>query len=223
MSGEEPCENGPRRAEIARPEEDLGHGDQVEGQHDQTHVAQHARLVVDTRNAYPRGCELPDDGVLEVEVEAAGETVTVKLNVSRLTEQVLEMTRRMSPEATVWISDPTWPNHPQVFGAAGLPVRNYPYLGEDGELDIDTLLGVLKGVPAGDVVVLHGCCHNPTGIDPSVEEWSQIGELLRRRGVLPVGRHRDHDGVDLGSQLDRDPCDREDAREDDQDDGYQGI
>ncbi len=92
----------------------------------------------------------------------------------------------INPRASIWLSTPTWPNHPQVFGAAGLPVRSYPYLGEDGELDIDTLLGVLKGVPAGDVVLLHTCCHNPTGIDPTAEQWEGIAEAISEAGVLPL-------------------------------------
>ncbi|MEX1334625.1 MAG: aminotransferase class I/II-fold pyridoxal phosphate-dependent enzyme, partial [Candidatus Limnocylindrales bacterium] len=92
----------------------------------------------------------------------------------------------IAPGAAVWLSTPTWPNHPQVFEAAGLPLRSYPYLGEDGELDLDTLLSVLRAVPAGDVVVLHGCCHNPTGIDPTSEDWERIAEAIDEAGALPL-------------------------------------
>ncbi len=97
-----------------------------------------------------------------------------------------DLVSAISPNASVWLSTPTWPNHPQVFAAAGLPIRSYPYLGADGELDIDTLLGVLKGVPAGDVVVLHGCCHNPTGIDPTAEDWERIADAVAEAGALPL-------------------------------------
>ena len=97
-----------------------------------------------------------------------------------------DLVAAISPSASVWLSTPTWPNHPQVFGAAGLPVRTYPYLGADGELDISALLGVLRAVPAGDVVVLHGCCHNPTGIDPSPAQWELIAEALAEAGALPL-------------------------------------
>ena len=86
----------------------------------------------------------------------------------------------------MWLSTPTWPNHPQVFAAAGLPLRSYPYLGEDGGLDLDAVLGVLRGVPAGDVVVLHGCCHNPTGIDPSAEAWEEIADAVTEAGAVPL-------------------------------------
>jgi len=92
----------------------------------------------------------------------------------------------IEPEAAVWLSTPTWPNHPQVFSAAGLPLRSYPYLGEDGELDIETMLSVLSAVPAGDVVVLHGCCHNPTGIDPTPEQWERIADVVAESGAVPL-------------------------------------
>jgi aspartate/tyrosine/aromatic aminotransferase len=92
----------------------------------------------------------------------------------------------IEPDAAVWLSTPTWPNHPQVFSAARLPIRSYPYLGADGELDIETMLNVLRSVPAGDVVVLHGCCHNPTGIDPTPEQWERIADTLAGTGALPL-------------------------------------
>jgi aspartate aminotransferase len=97
-----------------------------------------------------------------------------------------DLVATIEPGAAVWLSTPTWPNHPQVFAAAGLPLRSYPYLGEDGELDIETMLSVLRSVPAGDVVVLHGCCHNPTGIDPSVGQWGRIADTLAEAGALPL-------------------------------------
>jgi aspartate/tyrosine/aromatic aminotransferase len=97
-----------------------------------------------------------------------------------------DLVATIEPGASVWLSTPTWPNHPQVFAAAGLPIRSYPYLGEDGELDIETMLSVLRAVPPGDVVVLHGCCHNPTGIDPTVEQWERIADTLAEAGALPL-------------------------------------
>ena len=97
-----------------------------------------------------------------------------------------DLVHAIAPGAAVWLSTPTWPNHPQVFEAAGVPVRSYPYLGADGELDMDALLGVLRSVPAGDVVLLHGCCHNPTGIDPSPAQWAVIADVLAEGRVLPL-------------------------------------
>jgi aspartate/tyrosine/aromatic aminotransferase len=97
-----------------------------------------------------------------------------------------DLVASISPGAAVWLSTPTWPNHPQVFSAAGLGLRHYPYLSDDGELDIETMLDVLRSVPAGDVVVLHGCCHNPTGIDPTPEQWQRIAEVIAEAGALPL-------------------------------------
>jgi aspartate/tyrosine/aromatic aminotransferase len=97
-----------------------------------------------------------------------------------------DLVAAIDPGAAVWLSTPTWPNHPQVFGAAGLPMRSYPYLGSDGELDIETMVNVLRSVPAGDVVVLHGCCHNPTGIDPTPQQWDRIADTVSEAGALPL-------------------------------------
>lgn len=91
------------------------------------------------------------------------------------------------PEATVWMSQPTWANHPAIFQAACVPTKTYPYLDKaTGELDYDGMMAALKGIPTGDVVLLHGCCHNPSGVDPSVEQWGEIASLLYSRGVLPL-------------------------------------
>ena len=97
-----------------------------------------------------------------------------------------DLVAAIAPGAAIWLSTPTWPNHPQVFEAAGLPIRSYPYLGADGELDIETMLNVLRSVPAGDVVLLHGCCHNPTGIDPQPAQWERIADTLATAGALPL-------------------------------------
>jgi aspartate/tyrosine/aromatic aminotransferase len=97
-----------------------------------------------------------------------------------------DLVRGVNETAAVWLSTPTWPNHPQVFAAAGLPIRTYPYLGHSGELDIDAMVNVLRAVPPGDVVVLHGCCHNPTGIDPTSEQWVAIADAVTEAGALPL-------------------------------------
>lgn len=89
--------------------------------------------------------------------------------------------------ATVWISDPTWVNHQKVFEAAGLPVKTYPYFdAANNRVDIEAMLGALGKLPAGDVVLLHGGCHNPTGADPTIEQWKQITAVLHERGLFPL-------------------------------------
>jgi aspartate/tyrosine/aromatic aminotransferase len=97
-----------------------------------------------------------------------------------------DLVHALRPDATVWLSNPTWPNHPQVFEAVGLAMRSYPYLGADGRLDLDPLLTVLRDVPAGDVVLLHACCHNPTGIDPTPDQWLSIADAVASSGALPL-------------------------------------
>ncbi|HEI8865545.1 amino acid aminotransferase [Serratia sp. AKBS12] len=87
----------------------------------------------------------------------------------------------------VWISNPSWPNHKNVFSAAGLEVLEYDYYDADNHaLNFDGLVNSLKQAQAGDVVVFHGCCHNPTGIDPTPEQWSQLAELSAANGWLPL-------------------------------------
>jgi aspartate aminotransferase len=85
----------------------------------------------------------------------------------------------------VWVSDPTWGNHPSVFKAAGLKVREYPYYDAVTQsLRGDEMLAALAEVPAGDVVLLHACCHNPSGVDLEAPHWQAVAELAERQGFL---------------------------------------
>ncbi|MBH3173630.1 amino acid aminotransferase [Serratia ureilytica] len=87
----------------------------------------------------------------------------------------------------IWISNPSWPNHKNVFSAVGLEVLEYAYYdAANHSLDFDGLLNSLKQAQAGDVVLFHGCCHNPTGIDPTPEQWAQLAELSVANGWLPL-------------------------------------
>ena len=90
------------------------------------------------------------------------------------------------PSASIWCSTPTWPNHPKVFKAAGVNVENYPYFdaGSHG-VNIDGMLEAINAAPAGDVICLHACCHNPTGADPTADQWKQIADAVYERGLLP--------------------------------------
>lgn len=90
------------------------------------------------------------------------------------------------PKATVWLSDPTWPNHQSIFAAAGVTTKNYPYFdAPNNSLRFKELLAAIEKMAPGDVILLHGCCHNPTGIDPTPAEWQQIVAAVNKRGVLP--------------------------------------
>lgn len=98
-----------------------------------------------------------------------------------------DFVKRCCPNAAVWVSDPTWANHPAVFEAAGLPVKTYPYYDAAGKcLAGDAMLEALAKVPAGDVVLLHGCCHNPSGMDLDAAQWAAVGAAAAKQGWLPL-------------------------------------
>ena len=98
-----------------------------------------------------------------------------------------EFIKRQTNAQNVWISSPTWPNHNAIFNAVGITIRNYRYYNEETHaLDWDNMLADLSHADAGDVVLLHGCCHNPTGIDPTPAQWKQLAELSAKNGWLPL-------------------------------------
>lgn len=93
---------------------------------------------------------------------------------------------RASPGATVWTSEPTWANHIPLLGGAGLALQSYPYYdAENHVIKIDAMLDTLRSAAAGDIVLLHACCHNPSGLDPSVDEWGAISDIIAERDLVP--------------------------------------
>ena len=87
----------------------------------------------------------------------------------------------------IWVSNPSWPNHQNVFHSAVLEVCEYAYYdAQNHTLDFDGMLSALDKAQAGDVVLFHGCCHNPTGIDPTKEQWAQLAALSQQKGWLPL-------------------------------------
>lgn len=98
-----------------------------------------------------------------------------------------EFIKRQTSAKNIWISNPTWPNHNAIAEAVGLNVKGYRYYNpETHGLDWDNLLADLSQAEAGDVVLLHGCCHNPTGIDPTPEQWDALAKLSAEKGWLPL-------------------------------------
>ncbi|TLU76211.1 amino acid aminotransferase [Mannheimia varigena] len=98
-----------------------------------------------------------------------------------------EFVKRHTAAKNVWISTPTWPNHNAIFEAVGINVKGYRYYDkETNGLDWDNLIADLSQAEAGDVVLLHGCCHNPTGIDPTPAQWEQLAALSAEKGWLPL-------------------------------------
>jgi aromatic-amino-acid transaminase len=149
-------------------------------------------------NAPPRGY-LPIDGLPEydrqvqalvfgdsparregriVTVQALGGTGGLKVGADFL--------RRLEPSAQVWISDPSWENHRALFENAGFTVSSYPYYDAASHgVRFGGMLEALRGAKAGSIVVLHACCHNPTGVDLSSEQWTQVLETVGSRGLIP--------------------------------------
>lgn len=90
------------------------------------------------------------------------------------------------PGRGIWLSDPTWPIHETLFAAAGLKVSHYPYVDGDNRLAFDAMLAALQQIPQGDVVLLHACCHNPSGFDLNQAQWLQVLEVVKARELLPL-------------------------------------
>lgn len=101
----------------------------------------------------------------------------------RILADLLKDTR---PDAAIWISDPTWPNHVPVFKAAGIEMKPYPYYdAERCEVSFDDMLAALETAADGDIVLLHACCHNPTGADLTIEQWEKVAALCVRKQLMP--------------------------------------
>ncbi len=97
-----------------------------------------------------------------------------------------EFLKLCKPDTTVWVSNPTWANHIPLLGGAGLTIREYPYLDKASlSVDFDAMMSRLEQAKAGDVVLLHGCCHNPSGADLDADQWAAITDLVERKGLLP--------------------------------------
>src|SRR3990172_1008698 len=113
-----------------------------------------------------------------VTIQALGGTGGLKIGADFL--------KQISPGATAWISEPSWENHRALFEGAGFAVREYPYYDPKTHgLDFEGMLGALKKMPAGAIAVLHSCCHNPTGVDLTQDQWKQVLEVVQARGIVP--------------------------------------
>ena len=101
--------------------------------------------------------------------------------------QAFDLVRMANPDARVFVSDPTWPNHLSILAYLGMEVVNYRYFDSTTcAVDFDGMMADLDGVRAGDVVLLHGCCHNPTGANLTMPEWRTVVERLNTAGALPM-------------------------------------
>ena len=113
-----------------------------------------------------------------VTVQGLGGTGSLKIGADFL--------RRFLPESQIWISSPSWENHQMLFESAGFKVNSYPYYDpETHGLNFNGMLETLKTLPEQSIVVLHACCHNPTGVDLSTEQWQLVIDVIKQRNLVP--------------------------------------
>jgi len=113
-----------------------------------------------------------------VTVQALGGTGGLKVGADFL--------RRFAPNSQIWISEPSWENHRALFETAGFTVSSYPYYDSATHgIRFAAMIDALKALPGGSIVVLHACCHNPTGVDLAPEQWARVLETVSARGLLP--------------------------------------
>ncbi|KWV58994.1 aromatic amino acid aminotransferase [Bradyrhizobium macuxiense] len=99
---------------------------------------------------------------------------------------IAELLRRTRPDATIWVSRPTWPNHVPTMRGAGMQTAEYAYFdAASGTVNFEGMLADLAKAESGDIVLLHGCCHNPTGANLTIAQWQRVAALLVERGLLP--------------------------------------
>lgn len=152
-----------------------------------------------TQKASPRGY-LPIDGLAAydtaVQILVFGADSAVVKEKRVVTVQSLggtgglkvgaDFIRRVNPNAQLWISDPSWENHRALFEAAGFTVNTYPYYDAASHgVKFDAMIAALRGLPAGSVVVLHACCHNPTGVDLTNDQWTEVIKTVNAQGLVP--------------------------------------
>lgn len=113
-----------------------------------------------------------------------------------------EVIKKARPGACIWVSDPTWGNHIPLLGNAGIEIKTYPYYDAHTHgINEAAMMACLAHIPAGDLVLLHGCCHNPTGVDLTAEHWQQIAAMAVKQGFVPFVDMA-YQGFGLGLQED---------------------
>lgn len=158
-------------------------------------AAQTRLLESETSKTYitPQGVPGFIDGMLEL-LLGAGNPAVVEGRVAAVQAPggcgalriLAELLKRCNDNAKVWVSDPTWANHIPLIGNAGLELATYPYFDKaTASIKFDEMLEQLKQIPKGDIVLLHACCHNPTGADLTQEQWQAVAEVAQQQGWLP--------------------------------------
>jgi aspartate aminotransferase len=162
---------------------------------DSVAAAQQLLLATETSKVYitPQGNQGYIDGMLNLLLGKNSPIVT-KHRVAAVQAPggcgalriLAELLMRIDEDTTVWVSDPTWANHMPLLGDAGLTLKTYPYFDKDNaSIKFDEMMDCLSKVSSRDVVLLHGCCHNPTGADLTKEQWQEVAALASKVGFLP--------------------------------------
>ncbi|MCG6904597.1 MAG: aspartate/tyrosine/aromatic aminotransferase [Rhodobacter sp.] len=127
------------------------------------------------------------DLILGESVDAARVAAAATPGGTGAVRQALELIKFHTPDATIWLSNPTWPNHPSIVRHLGLNMAEYRYFDSESRgVDFDGMMADLARVKAGDVVLLHGCCHNPTGANLTLPEWQIVADHLVAIGAMPM-------------------------------------
>jgi aspartate/tyrosine/aromatic aminotransferase len=99
----------------------------------------------------------------------------------------VDLVSRLRPGAEIWVGEPTWPNHTQIIESARVTARRHDWITDDARaLNVSALFDAIAAANGGDAMILHGACHNPTGIDPTPEQWIEIAQQIAHRGILPI-------------------------------------
>ncbi len=144
-------------------------------------------LPIDGIPAYDRAVQQLAFGA-DSDVIREGRAVTVQaIGGTGALKVAADFLRRVNPGAQVWISDPSWENHRALFEGAGFTVGVYPYYDAATHgLDFAGMTGALEQLTDGTIVVLHACCHNPTGVDLTPDQWTRVLEIVRKRALVPI-------------------------------------
>ena len=162
----------------------------------------HNYLPIDGLTGYRQACQNLLFGPNHEAVQSGRIATTASLGGSGALRIGAEFIHHWLPDAKVYVSNPTWANHIGIFESAGCEVNKYPYYDPNTNgIKIAELKNFLSNLEAGNIVLLHPCCHNPTGIDPTVQQWDDILAIIKQRGLIPF---MDFAYQGLGEDLDQD-------------------
>jgi aromatic-amino-acid transaminase len=144
-------------------------------------------LPIDGLAAYDRAVQSLAFGADSAVVKESRAVTVQGLGGTGALKVAADFLRRVNPGAQVWISDPSWENHRALFEQAGFTVMTYPYYDAATHgLDFAGMTAALEKLPAGAIVVLHACCHNPTGVDLTRDQWTRVLDIVKRRELVPI-------------------------------------